>query len=219
MKKINVAIDGTSGVGKSSVADLLAEKYGMIHLDTGAMYRALAWGLARAETSLEDENELKKALETMTVSFDDDRHVLLNGKDVSQDIRTDEISAFTSRIAAKESIRKKMVALQQEIAEHKGYIVDGRDICSVVLPDAEVKLFLSASPEARAQRRYLQNTEMGLKADYETILDSILKRDYQDSHRAISPLKKAEDAVEIDTSHLNIDQVVEKVSELMEACF
>lgn len=216
MMNINIAIDGTSGVGKSSVADLLAEKYGMRHLDTGAMYRCCALALQKADTDLQDEKSVRNVLDAIEIDFEGD-NVLLNGEDVSRAIRADEISLLTSKVSQLSAVREKMVQLQQQIAAAKGYIVDGRDICSVVLPDAEVKVFLSASAAARAMRRMKQNQEMGMQADYEKILQEIEQRDYQDMNRAISPLKKAEDAVEIDTSALSLAQVADAISKLVDA--
>lgn len=212
MNKINVAIDGTSGVGKSSVADQLAERFNMIHLDTGAMYRCIALALKKAAAALDDEAAIQKVLDESEISFDPQKNVYLNGENVSKAIRTDEISALTSRVSQIPKIRQNMVALQQKIAASQGYIVDGRDICSVVLPDAQVKIFMSAAPEARATRRMLQNRQLGLDDDYETILKDIIARDQQDMNRAISPLIKAEDAIEVDTSHLTKEEVTEQIA-------
>lgn len=217
MKKLNVAIDGTSGVGKSTTADLLAEKYHMVHLDTGAMYRAAALALARHPEPFESEKELQEWLDGFEIAFDENNHVLLNGQDVSRAIREDAVSAMASKAAAMPAVRKMLVRQQQAICKDGGYIVDGRDICSVVLPDADLKLFLSASPQARAARRAAQNAQMGIASDYETILKDIQARDYQDSTRAISPLKKAEDATEVDTSALSQQEVVDLISSMMDA--
>lgn len=210
MNKINIAIDGPSGVGKSTIADLLAEKLGMIHLDTGAMYRCVTFYMLQNKIDLNDSEELTKALNNIHISFDNGS-VYLNQMNVSQEIRTNKISMATSKVATLPAVRKKMVTLQQEIAKDKGYILDGRDICSVVLPDAEIKIFMDASSKARAERRYKEYIQKGIEADYETIYQDIVARDYQDSHREISPLVQAEDAIRIDTSNANIEQVVEEV--------
>lgn len=210
MNKINIAIDGPSGVGKSTIADLLAEKLGMIHLDTGAMYRCVTFYMLQNKIDLNDSEELTKALNNIHISFDNGS-VYLNQTNVSQEIRTNKISMATSKVATLPAVRKKMVTLQQEIAKDKGYILDGRDICSVVLPDAEIKIFMDASSKARAERRYKEYIQKGIEADYETIYQDIVARDYQDSHREISPLVQAEDAIRIDTSNANIEQVVEEV--------
>ncbi len=210
MNKINIAIDGPSGVGKSTIADLLAEKLGMIHLDTGAMYRCVTFYMLQNKIDLNDSEELTKALNNIHISFDNGS-VYLNQTNVSQEIRTNKISMATSKVATLPAVRKKMVTLQQKIAKDKGYILDGRDICSVVLPDAEIKIFMDASSKARAERRYKEYIQKGIEADYETIYQDIVARDYQDSHREISPLVQAEDAIRIDTSNANIEQVVEEV--------
>ncbi len=210
MNKINIAIDGPSGVGKSTIADLLAEKLEMIHLDTGAMYRCVAYYMLQNKVDLNNSEELSNALNNIHISFDNGA-VYLNQSNVSEEIRTNEISMATSKVATLPAVRKKMVSLQQEIAKDKGYILDGRDICSVVLPDAEIKIYMDASSKARAERRYKEYIQKGIEADYETIYQDIVARDYQDSHREISPLVQAEDAIRIDTSNSSIEQVVEEV--------
>ncbi|MGM9947048.1 (d)CMP kinase [Floccifex sp.] len=215
MKKINVAIDGTSGVGKSTISDLLAQKYNLLHLDTGAMYRCVAYYMHIYQIHYENENELKEALNQIQIRFSG-KKVYLNGEDVSNEIRSNDVSMLTSKISTYALVRKKMVSLQQDICKEKGYIVDGRDICSTVLPDAEVKIYMSATSEARAQRRYKEYCDKRIEANYDVILKDIIQRDFQDSHRAISPLKKAEDAIEVDTSNLSIEEVIEVLSKLIE---
>ncbi|MDD7281895.1 MAG: (d)CMP kinase [Erysipelotrichaceae bacterium] len=215
MCKINIAIDGPSGVGKSTIADFLAKKYGMVHLDTGAMYRCVSYYIYVNNVNYDDPIELEQALNQITIRFDG-KKVFLNGEDVSDAIRTNDISMMAAKVSSYSAVRKKLVALQQDICAEKGYIVDGRDICSVVLPEAEVKIFMSASSDARAMRRYEEYIDKGIECDYEQLLNDINERDYQDSHRAISPLKKAEDAIEVDTSNMSIEQVVERLSEIIE---
>lgn len=214
MATFNIAVDGTSGVGKSSVCDIIAEKLGLTHLDTGAMYRCVALYLKNEGTDLTDLAAVEEAVKNVHIRFENDR-VFLNEEDVSTIIRTNEISMMASKTSALAPVRTRLVGLQQEVTANKGYIVDGRDICSVVLPDAEVKIFMSASPEARAERRYKEYISKGVEADYQTILNDINQRDYQDSHRTISPLVKAEDAIEVDTSSLTIDEVVQTILDII----
>lgn len=216
MRKINVAVDGTSGVGKSTVCDRLAKKYHMQHLDTGAMYRCVALAAYQNDISPDDVPGMEKLLDTIEITFNEDNEPLLNGQNVTREIRTNTISNLAARVSALPVVRKKMVALQRRAVEKKGFIVDGRDICTVVLPDAEAKIFMSASPRARATRRYEEYIGKGLEADYETIYQDIVARDYMDSHRECSPLVKAADAVEVDTSDLNIEEVVEEMSRIID---
>ena len=203
MKKINIAIDGPSGVGKSTIADIVAEKLGMKHLDTGAMYRCVAYKTLKDNMDIHDENAMSDLMDSIDIHFDEEN-------------RMNDVSMQASKTSQLAIVRKKLVNLQQKVCASKGFIVDGRDICSVVLPDAEVKIFMSASSKARAQRRYDEYISKGINADYETIYQDIVARDYQDTHREISPLQKTEDAIEIDTSNLTIDEVVSKVLEIVE---
>lgn len=158
---------------------------------------------------------LQQLLDTIRISFDGPV-VYLNGNDVTEAIKVNEISNFTSKIATIPMVRERMVALQQKATEPKNFIVDGRDIGTTVLPDAEVKIFLSASPKARAERRYNEYVEKGIESDYETIYQDIVARDYQDTHRKVSPLRKADDAIEVDTSDLTIDEVEEVVQDIID---
>jgi cytidylate kinase len=207
--KFNIAIDGPSAAGKSTIADILAEKLGYNHLDTGAMYRAVAYQSLKKGISTDDEEAIVKMIEEMDLEMTIDGRVILEKEDISDKIRTDEISMRASDVSKLAGCRKALVAMQQKICANGGYILDGRDIGTVVLKDAPVKIYMVASAEARAERRVLQNKEKGLDADYDKILEEIQARDYQDMHREASPLTKAEDAVEIDTSDMSIEEVVD----------
>ena len=214
--KINIAIDGPSAAGKSTIADIVAEKLGYTHLDTGAMYRAVALEALRENIAIDDEENIVKMIDRMNLDMKPDGRVFLDGEDISSKIRTNEISMGASNVSKLKEVRAALVKMQQRICEAGGYILDGRDIGTVVLKDAPVKLFMIASAPARAQRRVAQNKEKGIEGDdYETILREIEKRDYQDSHRENSPLKQADDAVLIDTSKLTIEEVTDKVMSLV----
>lgn len=213
--RINIAIDGPSGAGKSTIADILASKLSYVHLDTGAMYRSAALLAIKNNVSLSDEEKIVELMENdFKLDMANDK-VVLNGEDITDAIRTNEVSMAASDISKLSGVRKALVKSQQEITSKKGYIVDGRDICLVVLPDAEVKVFLTATSEDRAKRRLEQNREKGIIDDYDKILEDIKKRDYQDSHRANSPLVKADDATLIDSSNMSIDEVVDKILSLV----
>ena len=213
--KINIAIDGPSGAGKSTIADILAEKLAYIHLDTGAMYRTLAYLTLEKGIGLNEEDKIVSLIDNdFNLDMRSDGTICCNGVNVTNKIRTNEISMAASDISKLNGVRKGLVKAQKEIAKDGGYIVDGRDICEVVLPDAKVKIYLTANPEDRARRRVLQNKEKGIDSDYESILEDIKKRDYQDMHREFSPLKKADDAILIDSSNLSIEEVVDKILEI-----
>ena len=209
--KINIAIDGPSAAGKSTIADTLAHELGYTHLDTGAMYRAVALKALRSGIDLADEEKIVEMIAAMDLQMPADGRVILEGEDVSDQIRTNEISMAASDVSKLAGCRSALVAMQQRICKEGGYILDGRDIGTVVLKDAPVKIYLVATPEARAQRRVLQDAKKGIEDDYDQILEDIKKRDYQDMHREVSPLRKADDAIEIDTSDLNKEEVAEAV--------
>ncbi|MBE6115424.1 MAG: (d)CMP kinase [Erysipelotrichaceae bacterium] len=208
---INIAIDGPSASGKSTIAKELCKELNYKHLDTGAMYRCVALKVKRTDTDYDNEEELQKLLESINIDFTPDGAVLLDGEDVSGEIRTDEISMLASTVSTKKTVRMHLVKIQQQIAKDKGYVMDGRDIGTVVLPDAEVKIFLVASVETRAQRRFLENKQRGIECNLRELKQEIVERDYQDTHRKHSPLRKAKDAIEIDTSNMNVDEVLDAV--------
>ena len=209
--KINIAIDGPSAAGKSTIAKILAKELGYSHLDTGAMYRCAALASKRRGIDPNDEAALAAMLDEMKISFDPAGNVYINDEDVSKQIRVNEISMLTSSISAHPKVRERLVELQQQIAREKGFIMDGRDIGTVVLPDAELKVYMVASVKARADRRYKEFLEKHVEADYDEIYHDIEQRDYQDMNRKSSPLRKAEDAIEIDTSNMTIDEVVKEI--------
>lgn len=212
---INIALDGPSAAGKSTIAKRLAKKLNYIHLDTGAMYRCVAYKALSTGVSMEDEAALCAMINDTVIELTSDGSVILDGKTVSNEIRTDKISMGASKVSAFKEVRALLVAQQQKMAENKGYIMDGRDIGTVVLPNAELKVFMTASAEARAQRRYAENLAKGFDSDLNKIIEEIKQRDWQDTHREHSPLKKADDAVVLDTSDLNIDEVVSAIEAML----
>ena len=216
MKKINIAIDGPSAAGKSTISKRLAKELNYVHLDTGAMYRCTALKALQSNISLEDEKAICEMLKDTKIVITPNEKVFLDGVDVSKEIRTDEVSMVASNISQFENVREDLVHRQQEMAKDKGFIMYGRDIGTVVLKDAEVKIFLTASVEARVLRRYNQNKNLGiLDNDLEKIKKDIAQRDYQDTHREHSPLKQADDAVLVDSSDLSIDEVVETIMNII----
>ena len=214
--KINIAIDGPSAAGKSTIADILASKYNYCHLDTGAMYRAIGYKVLKNNLAIDDEEKIVAMMKETNLEMPRDGRVILDGEDISSKIRTNEISMAASNVSKLLGVRKMLVSMQQKIAEDKGYILDGRDIGTVVLKDAEVKVFMTASCEERAHRRFEQNKLLGIDSNYDEILEDVKKRDYQDSHRANSPLVKADDAIEINNSNMSIEEVVEEISKLVD---
>lgn len=212
---MNIAIDGPSAAGKSTIAKMIANKLGYIHLDTGAMYRSCAYATKLYNVKIDDLKAIEAMMESIQLSFDKYGDIYLNDSNVSKEIRTNEISMRTSTISQIPFVREKLVAMQREIAKEKGYILDGRDIGTVVLPNAELKIFLVASIDARAKRRYDEYVSKGIDVVYDDIYKDIEQRDYQDTHRKVSPLRKADDAVEIDTSNLTIDEVSNKILSIL----
>ena len=213
MKEIyRVAIDGPSGAGKSSIAKLVAKEFGIDYIDTGAMYRAVGLKMVRNGIPMVEDDTLKKMLSETDVDFSDG-HVFLDGEDVSGLIRTEEISKAASDCSAFASVRRKLVELQQAMAERKSVIMDGRDICTVVLKNAEIKLFMTASQEERAKRRFKELVEKGQDVSFEKVLEDIEKRDYNDSHRDVDPLRQAEDAELLDTTDMNVEDVVKAIGD------
>ena len=214
----HIAIDGPSGAGKSTIAKLLSKKMDIMYLDTGAMYRALALKAIRLgidTTDIEKVTDLLKELDIQIEYKDGQQKILLDGEDVSDKIRTDEVSMGASNVSAIPAVRKRLVELQQNIAASKSVVMDGRDIGTHVLPHAALKIFLTASARVRAERRYKELSEKGLLTkNFEELEKEIELRDYNDSHREASPLKQAEDAILLDTSCFTIDEVVDRILEI-----
>lgn len=210
---INVAIDGPAGAGKSTIAKAAAKQLNYIYVDTGALYRTIAYN-AVMNNVIDDTNGIINMLDNTKVELkyiDGVQAVFLNGEDVSAYIRTPEISMGASKVSAIPEVRAFLLSLQQEIAKENDVIMDGRDIATVVLPNADVKIFLFASPECRAERRYKELVEKGENVKYEDVLADVNQRDYQDSHREIAPLKPSEDSIMLDTSKLNLDESIQLV--------
>lgn len=210
----NIAIDGPAGAGKSTIARLAAEKLGFIYVDTGAMYRAMALYFIRNGIDTRDEGAVQAACGDIDISIeyqDGEQMVILNGENVNAFIRTEQVSMVTSDIARYTPVRAKLLDIQRNLAAVKDIIMDGRDIGTCVLPDAETKIYLTASADERARRRYKEQTGRGIACDIEMLKQDIIKRDEQDMNRETSPLKQAEDAVFLDTSDLSIEEAVDAV--------
>ena len=214
----NIAIDGPAGAGKSTIAKKLAADLGYVYVDTGAMYRAMAYYFLQNNISADDEAAISAACPNVNVTIeykDGVQQVILNGENVNGVIRNEEVGNMASATSVYPAVRTKLVELQRELAAKQNVIMDGRDIGTVVLPDANVKIYLTASSKVRAQRRYDELTAKGEKCDFDAIEKDIIDRDYRDMHRETSPLKQAEDAVLLDSSDLDIDGVVAKMKEII----
>lgn len=214
---MNIAIDGPAGSGKSTIARILSHKLGFIYVDTGAMYRAIALYCLRQGLKAEEEEKIERLLPQIEVSIayeEGNQVVYLNGENVSDQIRTPQVSAMTSPVAAYGPVREKLLELQRRLARENDVVMDGRDIGTHVLPDAELKIYLTASVETRALRRYKELEEKGDKTPLTEIEESIRQRDERDMNREIAPLKQAEDAYFLDSSDLTIDEVVAKIEDI-----
>lgn len=219
MKTVQVAIDGPAGAGKSTISKQLAAQLGFVYIDTGAMYRAAAlFCLERKINIREDVSAVLGVLDEITINLQqtDRLHIFLNGRDVTDEIRTNEVSMGASNIALIPQVRLKLVDLQREIASKQSVVMDGRDIGTYVLPNATVKIFLTASPEVRAKRRHLELIEKGTPCNYEKVLEELKARDKNDSEREFAPLKQAEDAILLDTSELTLEDSIQAMKRLVE---
>ena len=211
---INIAIDGPAGAGKSTIAKMLAKELGYVYVDTGAMYRAMAYYFLQQGIDKEDEAAINAAVDgaDVTIRYEDgSQKVLLNGADVTGSLRTEQVGNMASSTSVYPAVRVKLVALQQKLAKTADVIMDGRDIGTCVLPDAQVKIYLTASVETRSKRRYDELVEKGEPADLTKIEEDIKERDYRDMHREMSPLRQANDAVLVDSSDMSIEQVVSAI--------
>ncbi|MFC4709402.1 (d)CMP kinase [Enterococcus eurekensis] len=219
MNKINIAIDGPASSGKSTVAKILAKNYGYIYTDTGAMYRSVTYLAIQHKISFSDEEGLVDLVERYPISFEQTvagQKVFVAGQEVTEAIRQNDVTNGVSEVSAWSGVREKLVEVQKEIAKNGGVVMDGRDIGTAVLPNAEVKIFLVASVLERAERRFKENQAAGIATDFETLKKEIEQRDYLDSTREVSPLKQAKDAFLVDTTGLSIAEVVKRIEEIVE---
>lgn len=206
-----VAIDGPAGSGKGTITKLVGEKLGLINIDTGATFRCVALNMLKEEITIEEEGKIKELLDKIDINMKENGEVFLNGEDVTKRIRENDVNNFVSPISVVKIIRDKLLEIQRKIAQGKNVIMEGRDIGTVVFPNADVKIYLDASPEERAKRRVRQNQEKGIDTSYEEVLKNIIDRDKRDSTREVAPLKKAEDAIYVDSTNMTIEEVVSEI--------
>ncbi len=212
-----VAVDGPAGAGKGTITKQVGERLKLLNIDTGAMFRCVTLKLLQEEIDLEEQEKIKDILEVINIELKESGEVFLNGEDVTKKIRKDEVNNLVSPVSVIPIVREKLLALQRTIAEGKNVIMEGRDIGTTVFPNADIKIYLDATPEERAKRRMKQNQEKGMNSSYEEVLENIIDRDKRDSTREIAPLRKAEDAIYIDSTNLKIEEVVEEVVKIVES--
>ena len=216
---IVVAIDGPAGSGKGTITKLVGEKLGLVNIDTGATFRCVALNMIQENIDIKDEEKIQKILNKIQIQMYPDGKIFLNGKEVTHRIRENDVNDIVSPVSTLSIVRNKLLEVQRKIAEGKNVIMEGRDIGTVVFPNADVKIYLDASPEERAKRRVIQNKEKGIECSYEEVLEGIKDRDKRDSTRKIAPLKQAEDAIYIDSSNLSIEEVTEKIIKIINSHF
>ena len=213
-----VAVDGTAGSGKGSITKIVAEKLNLVAIDTGAMYRCVALAMLEENIKIEETKKIEELLQNIKIEFfdkDGEKKVFLNGEDVTKKIRTVEVTEYASPVATVKIVREHLVKLQREMAKSIDVIMEGRDIGTNVFPNADVKIYLDATPEERAQRRFRQNKENGINTPYEEILKNVIDRDYRDSHRELSPLIKAPDATYIDSTGMTVEEEANEVIKII----
>ncbi len=210
-----VAVDGPAGSGKGTVAKLISEKLGFVNIDTGATFRCIALAMIQRNIKKEEEDKIRELLNHIEINMKPDGTILLNGEIVTDRIRENDVNTLVSPISVIKIVRDKLLDVQRKIAEGKNVVMEGRDIGTVVFPDADVKIYLDASPEERAKRRLKQNQEKGIQTSYEEVLKNIIDRDKRDSSREIAPLKQADDAIYLDSTKLSIEEVVEKITDII----
>ena len=213
-----VAVDGTAGSGKGTITKIVAEKLNLVTIDTGAMYRCVTLAMLENNAGIEDSNRINSILKDIKIEFVDDKDskkVFLNGEDVTLKIRSKDVNEFVSPVSTVKQVRECMANMQREMAKTIDVIMEGRDIGTNVFPNADVKIYLDATPEERAKRRFKQNEENGIEISYDEILKNVKERDYIDSHREIAPLSKAPDAIYIDSTEMTIEEVVEAVTNII----
>ena len=210
-----VAIDGPAGSGKGTVTKKVGEKLGLVNIDTGAMFRCVTLNMIEENINLEDEAKIEEILNKIEIDMKENGQIFLNGKEVTNRIRENDINKFVSPVSIIPDVRKKLLDLQRKVAQGKKVIMEGRDIGTVVFPNANVKIYLDATPEERAKRRMKQNQENGISGSYEEILESIINDDKKDMTREVAPLKSAEDAIYIDSSNMSIEETVEEIIKII----
>lgn len=213
--EVIVAIDGPAGSGKGTVAKLIGEKLGLVNIDTGATFRCVALNMINKNIGIDDEEQLKEMLDVIDIKFDATGETFLNKENVTQKIRENDVNNFVSTVATIPVVREKLLDIQRKMAKGNNVIMEGRDIGTTVFPNADVKIYLDATPEERARRRVAQNEEKGIETSYDEVLKNIKDRDKRDFTRKVSPLKKAEDAIYLDSTNMNIDEVVESIVKII----